>query len=114
MKRVYISGPMTGIEELNFPAFNRAAVQLRELGFLVINPVELNPDPSADWHMCLRDDITALMTCDTIAMLPGWEGSNGAHLEVHIAHRVGIRVISLADLVKHASAAVMEGVMQCA
>lgn len=114
MKRIYVSGPMTGIEQLNFPAFNKAAAELRILGFEVINPAEINPDPDADWYACLRADITALMGCDTIAMLPGWEASNGAHLEVHIAHRVGIQVISLADLVNAAAAPNDYASLQCA
>jgi recombination protein RecT len=33
MKRIYISGPMTGLPELNFPAFNAEAARLRALGF---------------------------------------------------------------------------------
>ena len=36
-------------------------------------------------------------------MLPGWEKSNGAQLELHIAHRLGIDVIvSHADLLRYA------------
>jgi DNA recombination-dependent growth factor C len=38
-------------------------------------------------------NLKALLDCDTIAMLDGWMDSNGAHLEMHIAHRVGIRVV---------------------
>lgn len=97
MKRVYISGPMTGLPDLNFPAFHAAAKQLRDLGLDAVNPAEINVE-SKGYNACLRADIKALCDCDTITMLPGWENSNGAHLEVHIAHRLGIRVLALADL----------------
>ena len=50
------------------------------------------------WTDCLRADIRALMDCDTLALLPGWESSQGAHLELHIAHRVGIKVVMAADI----------------
>ena len=96
MTRIYVSGPMTGLPQLNFPAFHTAAAALRKLGHEVVNPAELNPDPSAAWDQCMRADIKALCDCDGLALLPGWEDSKGAHLEVHIAHRIGIKVRTLA------------------
>lgn len=98
MTRIYLSGPMTGLPDLNFPAFNAAAARLRALGYLVANPAEINPDKSADWHECLRADIKALCDCDAIALLDGWETSPGAHLELHIAHRLGLGVFIAREL----------------
>lgn len=94
MKRIYLSGPMSGIENHNFPAFNAEAARLRALGYSVINPAEVNPDTSMSWHECLRVDIKLLCDCDMLALLPGWEHSNGAHLELHIAHRLGMYITS--------------------
>ncbi len=93
MKRIYISGPMTGMPDMNFPAFNADADRLRALGFDVVNPVELNPDPAMSWHKCMRCDLAALLTCDTLALLDGWQKSAGAHLEMHVAHRVGMEIV---------------------
>jgi hypothetical protein len=98
MKRIYISGPMTGLPEFNFPAFHATAESLRAQGHLVTNPAELNPD-STSWSDCMRRDIAALMDCDTVATLPGWEHSKGARLEVLIAERLGMTVVDAADLV---------------
>lgn len=92
MKRVYLSGPMTGLPELNFPAFHAAAAQLRAQGIDVVNPAEINQDASLPWDQCMRKDIKALCDCDTIVLLPGWEKSTGAHLELHIAHRIGVQI----------------------
>lgn len=97
-KRVYISGPMTGIADLNFPAFNLAATMLRTKGIEAVNPAEINPGSVMSWEQCMRADIKALCDCDTLAMLPGWERSRGAHLEVHIAHRLGMRVVAFGEL----------------
>lgn len=98
---LYLSGPMTGIPDHNFPAFNRAAKELRKLGYKVVNPVEINPDQDMSWHECLRADIKALCDCDILVLLPGWMDSAGAHLEMHIAHRIGMRITTLVDLTGH-------------
>ena len=37
MKRIYIAGPMTGLPDFNYPAFNAAAARMRALGFEVEN-----------------------------------------------------------------------------
>lgn len=40
--RIFISGPMTGLPDHNFPAFEAAAKRLRDDGHFVINPAELS------------------------------------------------------------------------
>lgn len=102
MKRVYLSGPMSGIPESNFPAFHEWAARLRAEGFEVVSPAEI--EEAGSWEMCLRKDMRELPTCDAIALMPGWERSKGAHLELHVAHRLGMEVIHLPlqfDLVAH-------------
>lgn len=93
MKKIYIAGPMTGLPELNFPAFHAAAQELRAAGHDVINPAEINPDPGTAWEDCMRADIAQLVTCDAIFLLPGWERSRGASLEHHIARELGLRIV---------------------
>lgn len=90
--RIYLAGPMTGIAELNFPQFHRVTGKLRALGFRVVNPAEINVDPTAGWAQCMRADIPQLLECTAIAMLPGWETSRGAKLEHHIAMALGFAV----------------------
>lgn len=97
MKRIYLSGPMTGLPELNFPAFAAMTANLRAAGHTVTNPAELSPD-GGSWNDCMRRDIKTLMDCDTVARLPGWHTSKGARLQVHIAERLGITVVKTDDL----------------
>lgn len=96
-RRVYVAGPMTGLPELNFPLFHRVTAELRARGALVVNPAELNPDPTADWTDCMRADLKALVDCDAIVLLPGWEKSRGATLEHHVASKLGLRVLLAAN-----------------
>lgn len=91
--KIYIAGPMTGLPDLNFPAFNMAAQILRGQGHTVVNPAELNGDPGLSWQECMRTDIRELVTCDSIVLLPNWIRSRGARLEFHIASELGIGAI---------------------
>lgn len=95
---IYISGPMTGHPDLNFPLFNDVALALRMGGWDVINPAELCADKNSAWSDCMRRDIEALMDCDSIVMLPGYEHSRGATLELHIARELGMTVYELSAL----------------
>ena len=97
--RTYLSGPMTGLADFNFPAFHAEATRLRALGHDVINPAELNPDTDATWHECMRRDLAAMLTCDTLVLLDGWQKSAGAHLEMHVAHRVGMHIMTADEVV---------------
>lgn len=98
---IYLSGPITGHADGNRPAFDRAASMLRAAGYLVKNPHDLfcEPPPAdplqmrAYWQRAMRADVRALVDCDRIAMLPGWEKSEGAQLEHLIAAKLGIGAI---------------------
>lgn len=95
-QRVYIAGPMTGYVDLNFPAFLAEAAALRSAGLEVINPAEINVDPSTGWSACMRADIAQLVTCDRIHLLPGWSTSKGASLEYYIGRSLGL-LLTLAE-----------------
>ncbi len=92
----YLSGPMTGLPDFNYPYFNTVAAALRLKGFSIVNPAELN-DSTVPFEQCLRADIKALCDCDGIILLAGWENSKGANLELHLAHRLGIKVYPSLD-----------------
>lgn len=91
---VYISGPITGMPELNRPAFASAAAGLRAAGFTAVDPFEVCQAP-ASWEDAMRADVKALMDCTAVATLPGWTGSRGARLEVHVARELGMQVQDL-------------------
>jgi hypothetical protein len=90
--RWYVAGPMSGLPDLNFPAFHAAAAQLRADGIDVVNPAEINSNPSAGWNACMRADIAQLVTCDGVYLLPGWDKSRGARLEYRIAIALEMKI----------------------
>lgn len=113
--RTYLAGPMRHRPFFNFPAFDSAAEDLRSRGFHVISPADLDRaagfDPKRlpanwDWgtlpdgfelrHAAKRD-LEALLSCEAIHLLPGWEGSKGANAELAVAHWVGLKVFDYED-----------------
>ena len=98
-QRIYIAGPMTGVAMHNFPAFFEAARILKEAGWEVVNPAE-NFGGRTDLPRTayLRADVALLVHCDAMAMLPGWEDSEGAKLEYLLAHMMGMPMIEVPTL----------------
>ena len=80
MAIIYLSGPMTGYPDYNYPAFNLAAAALRAYGHRVYNPAFA----AFSAFICLE--------ADTIVALPGWEKSRGATAEMALAHVCGLEV----------------------
>lgn len=93
MRRVYISGPMSGHTDFNFPAFHAAVADWRNEGWEVTSPAEnfggRTDLPRAEY---IRKDVTQLLECSAIAVLPGWQRSAGARLEVALARELGLDV----------------------
>lgn len=112
-KTLYIAGPMRGIAYFNYPMFDRIAGILREQGLCVISPADEdrkqdgfdpfeNPDyanPKAcqfpsemDFHSTVRRCLDAVLQCEEIVLLPGWERSSGAVAELTLAMWLNKRV----------------------
>lgn len=93
MNRVYLSGPMSGMPELNYPAFNALAQRLRLRGLVVENPAENHPPHCGSWLGYMRLAVAQLARCDAVVMLPGWQQSRGAKIERQLALGMGLRVL---------------------
>lgn len=88
---LYISGPMTGIADYNYPLFNSVAKKCRENGAEVISPAEFfggGADKTRVEYM--RASFEALLKATHIVLLPDWDTSKGAVLEYKIAVELGL------------------------
>lgn len=94
IEKVYVSGPMSGLKDDNFPAFNSAEVRLRAAGFDVENPAQKGIIEGWTWEDYLRYDIRVLMDCQAIYLLNGWRRSQGASLEMHIAAKLKFSLVA--------------------
>lgn len=116
--KVYLAGPMRGIPQFNFPAFDAAAAKLRIAGHEVFNPAEHDraahgdiasenktgdEREAAEKHgFSLREALAADMAficlhAEAIAMLPGWNKSKGATAELATAKCLGHHIIWLEE-----------------
>lgn len=113
--KLYLAGPMRGIPNFNFPAFDYAAERLRANGFEVFSPaerdraaygseIEHNPtgdeqkvtNPACTINDCMSADCEWICrNADGIALLPGWEKSSGANAELALARALGLSVLHL-------------------
>lgn len=94
----YIAGPMRNVEQFNFPAFDAAAQVWTDAGWHVISPADLDRERGFDGTTeptpefiaaAMRQDLEAVAKVDALAVLPGWERSEGAGIEVRLALMFG-------------------------
>ena len=109
-RKIYLSGPMTGIEPREYRRrFREAETILRRHGYGCINPcrvwacrfpwiyraMEWVLGKRLAYAVVLCYDLLLLMTrADGIAMLPGWEQSRGARIENYTARHFPMMGIS--------------------
>jgi hypothetical protein len=103
-RRIYIAGPMRGIAFYNFIEFETARMNLEAEGWTVVSPADLDLaagfdpydlDQDSDWNQwpkelgdkeeVIKRDLEALINCEAVCMLNGWEKSKGATAEIAVA-----------------------------
>lgn len=104
---LYIAGPMRGLPAFNFGEFDKARDFLKKLGHEPISPADHDREmfPDHDWDAidatipagftiedALQWDFSAILRADGIALLPGWENSEGAKAEKFVAEQTGKKV----------------------
>jgi len=115
MMRIYIAGPMRGYPYFNFAAFDDARDSLRLAGWQPVSPADIDREIGFDpfdrtwpwdyeWECmdiadfdidaAIRRDVDAVLSCDAIYMLRGWEGSTGARAERALAEWAGLDIIT--------------------
>lgn len=112
--RVYLAGPMRGLPQFNFPAFDAGAATLEALGHEVFNPADRDRgtgfttkgltghEDLAAMGFSLREALAAdtwwiSRKADAVALLPGWQKSSGVAAEIALAHALGLPVGELAS-----------------
>lgn len=101
---VYLAGPMSGRPQFNFHTFNDAERYARDFGCRPINPHRLDSRAGIETEFLqghetfsaeevagmARRDLEALLACEEVWLLPGWEDSKGAQHEKQVADWLGL------------------------
>lgn len=98
--KLYISGPMTGIVNKNKEAFYALADKLKDLGYSIVNPAELDildPATKEEYLHNLKRDLKHLLICDGLVLLDNWQASRGATLEVMLAYELEMPIYTLKE-----------------
>ena len=101
-KRIYISGPMSGVPRDQYlEMFRRAEQSLRARGYQrIVNPIRVW---ACRWpwlyrivgyRLTLWYDLQLLKRCDAIYLLNGWQDSVGAYEEFKLAFRRNLYVMT--------------------
>lgn len=117
--KYYLAGPMTGYPQFNIPLFRTAAGYLRAVGYNIVSPVELDSPTVRDaalsstdgaldaagkvagesWGEILARDVRVVADeVDGIIVLPEWNRSRGARLEVFVALLCSKQIYSYPDI----------------
>lgn len=91
--KIYLAGPMSGLPEFNYPAFNHTAKLFRDKGHEVLNPAEnFSGDTSLPYPTYCGAAMKQTLEADAIVLLHGWFYSFGAQLELLVALAAGKKV----------------------
>ena len=131
--KVYVAGPMSGIPGFNIPAFDALARELRGRGLEVVSPAEMDGPvtrkhllasrmgdhgdlpPGETWGFYLARDVQLLADdgIQGVVVLPDWDRSRGARLEVFLASQIldlPILALTGSGLVELSYTTIWEGV----
>lgn len=91
--KIYLSGPMTGYPEFNYPEFNRVAQLLRDAGNFVYNPAEFDWQDEFPIRKAFAEYTAFIcLEADKIVLLSGWENSLGVSAELALAKNCGLEI----------------------
>lgn len=95
--KIYIAGRVTGLKHEQYePMFATVKKELELAGHEVINPITDIPHEDVNnWALTIMECLPYVAQCDCIAMLPGWEKSDGAQIEYHFARGNKLQVLQV-------------------
>ena len=101
--KTYIAGPMRGKPDFNRDSFYKAEKKLNKLScYDTYNPARADSEldmsdeelvSKRGLRAVMKRDLNALLDCDIIYMLRGWEKSEGATIEHRLAAMLSMTIL---------------------
>lgn len=92
-KKIYLSGKITGLpyeEALN--KFNLAENIAKTIALEVVNPMTIEHNHDLSWESYMKQDLKAMLDCDSIYMLSNHQDSKGATIERDLAMKLNLSI----------------------
>lgn len=90
--KIYISGPITNDPDFE-KKFDYYRTLLRRRGHQVLDPTVWNREKLVlEYQEYMKLDLAMIEVCDAIYMLPNWQDSKGAQIELEYATRKGLQI----------------------
>lgn len=94
MKRIYISGKISGLDiEAARAKFKRAEDYCNSQGKKAVNPMNIKYPIKLSWFIYMTIDILLLLTCNEIYLQRDWIDSKGSKIEYNIAKFLQYQII---------------------
>lgn len=92
--KIYVSGAISGLPiETAKANFQKAENHLKSLGYEVINPMNLPHLHGQTWNEFMREDLIAILDCQSIYMLVNFQESKGAKVEWNLAVQLDFEIV---------------------
>jgi hypothetical protein len=109
---IYISGKYSGDIDNNIALARRVAIEVWERGHVALcphlNTANFEKDCKLEYDDYIKGDLLLIEGCQAILMLPGWEESQGAQIELEYAEKLGLPVYYYPDIPDVGSETVLE------
>ena len=89
--KIYIAGKISGDPNYR-EKFAEVAEEFRQRGDSVMNPACLSEDKEFCWDDYMAISSAMQKTCDATVLLPDWQESRGARIELQTAERLGHKI----------------------
>lgn len=73
--------------------FEEAKKEVLLLGFEPVSPLDLPHNHERTWGAYMREDLIAMLQCDSVYALSNWRFSPGAKIEINLALDIGLNII---------------------
>src|SRR5450631_2735928 len=94
MKKCYIAGYIGKLSVEEYTAnFDQAEKEVIALGMIPVSPIKLPHNHDKTWGSFMKEDMIAMLQCDTVYAQANIRFSPGGMIEIETAMKVGMDVI---------------------